>query len=90
MDETQLNELYLLLNQNFVENEDFRFDYTMDFLKWALSPPGAHNNLLFGIRNSTTKKLIGFISSVPVKIRTKSVVTKMVEISFLCVHKKLR
>lgn len=37
-----LTELYTLLNENYVEDDDamFRFDYQPDFLKWALQPPG--------------------------------------------------
>lgn len=37
-----LAELYTLLNENYVEDDDamFRFDYQPDFLKWALQPPG--------------------------------------------------
>ncbi|XP_061811478.1 glycylpeptide N-tetradecanoyltransferase 2 isoform X2 [Nerophis lumbriciformis] len=48
-----LKELYTLLNENYVEDDDnmFRFDYSPNFLKWL---------------------------------------KRMVEINFLCVHKKLR
>lgn len=37
-----LAELYTLLNENYVEDDDamFRFDYQPEFLKWALQPPG--------------------------------------------------
>lgn len=37
-----LKELYTLLNENYVEDDDamFRFDYQPEFLKWALQPPG--------------------------------------------------
>jgi glycylpeptide N-tetradecanoyltransferase len=30
------------LNENYVEDDDnmFRFDYSPDFLRWALQPPG--------------------------------------------------
>lgn len=32
----QLKELYILLNENYVEDDDnmFRFDYSPEFLKW--------------------------------------------------------
>ena len=75
-----------------VEDDDnmFRFDYSPDFLKWALSPPGWHTDWLCAVRASTTKKMVGFISAIPATIRTKTVATEMVEINFLCVHKKLR
>lgn len=37
-DENQLKELYIFLNENYVEDKDamFRFDYQPEFLKWAL------------------------------------------------------
>lgn len=37
-------ELYSLLNENYVEDADalFRFDYPQHFLEWALKPPGWH------------------------------------------------
>lgn len=37
-----LTELYTLLNENYVEDDDamFRFDYQPEFLRWALQPPG--------------------------------------------------
>ena len=36
-----VEEVYKLLNQNYVEDDDnmFRFDYSRAFLKWALRPP---------------------------------------------------
>ena len=35
-------EVYTLLNENYVEDDDnmFRFDYSINFLRWALMPPG--------------------------------------------------
>lgn len=34
--------MYKLLTKNYVEDDDnmFRFDYSIDFLRWALTPPG--------------------------------------------------
>ena len=41
-DESQVEEVYKLLNENYGEDEDnmFRFDYSSEFLQWALRPPG--------------------------------------------------
>jgi glycylpeptide N-tetradecanoyltransferase len=91
-DEAQMQDVYTLLNENYVEDDDnmFRFDYSPEFLKWALSPPGWHTDWLCAVRASTTKKMVGFISAIPATIRTKTMATEMVEINFLCVHKKLR
>ncbi len=45
--ESELKELYNLLNENYVEDDDnmFRFDYSTEFLKWALTPPGWHTEV---------------------------------------------
>lgn len=70
-DETQLAELYTLLNENYVEDDDnmFRFDYSPLFLKWALQTPGWRPEWYAGIRVCTNKKLVGFISAVPGSVK---------------------
>ncbi|TKR67497.1 hypothetical protein L596_023645 [Steinernema carpocapsae] len=94
--ENQLHELYQLLNENYVEDDDnmFRFDYSPEFLKWALKPPGFLRKWHCGVRVATQDgskgKLLAFISAIPVGIRVYDKSVKMVEINFLCVHKKLR
>lgn len=91
-DPPQLQELYQLLNENYVEDDDnmFRFDYSSEFLKWALKPPGWLPDWHCGVRAAKSSKLIAFISAIPCTIRIYDRVQKMVEINFLCVHKKLR
>ncbi|KAI8647223.1 acyl-CoA N-acyltransferase [Parasitella parasitica] len=90
--EMQVKELYELLTMNYVEDDDaqFRFDYSAEFLKWALLPPNQKKSWLVGVRVALNKKLVAFISGVPVAMRTYDVVHKLTEINFLCVHKKLR
>ena len=74
----------------------------------ALKPPGWKLNWHCGVRAKKNKKLLGFISGVPARIKIydqycplvlslKCIycggtfsVQVMVEINFLCVHKKLR
>ncbi|KAF2074237.1 hypothetical protein CYY_004447 [Polysphondylium violaceum] len=90
--QTELQDLYTLLNENYVEDDDnmFRFDYSPSFLKWALQPPHYYKEWHIGVRVKETKKLVGFISAIPADVRVEDKVVKMVEINFLCVHKKLR
>ena len=66
-----LKELYTLLNENYVEDDDnmFRFDYSPDFLKWALQPPGWLLDWHVGVRVVKSKKLVGFISAIPANVR---------------------
>ncbi|KAI8087658.1 acyl-CoA N-acyltransferase [Gilbertella persicaria] len=91
-DEKQVKELYDLLTFNYVEDDDaqFRFDYSAEFLKWALLPPNWKQSWLLGVRVASNKKLVAFISGVPVALRTYETIHHLTEINFLCVHKKLR
>jgi glycylpeptide N-tetradecanoyltransferase len=67
----QLKELYQLLNENYVEDDDnmFRFDYSPEFLHWALKPPGWQKEWHCGVRVAKSNKLVGFISAIPAKIK---------------------
>jgi Myristoyl-CoA:protein N-myristoyltransferase, N-terminal domain len=87
-----LDELYFLLNENYVEDSDamFRFDYQRQFLKWALQPPGWRQDWHCGVRVVKSGRLVGFISGIPAHLVVYKKERKMVEINFLCVHKKLR
>jgi len=84
-DETELNEVYELLRDHYVEDSDhmFRFDYQKDFLKWALLPPKQYPDWVCGVRGGKNNKLFGFITGVPVKLRIKGKMIKMTEINFL-------
>lgn len=86
------SEVYNLLANNYVEDDEnmFRFNYSKEFLQWALRPPGYYRSWHIGVRVKASKKLVAFISGVPARMRAKDNVVKMAEINFLCVHKKLR
>ncbi|KAF9284544.1 glycylpeptide N-tetradecanoyltransferase [Mortierella alpina] len=91
-DDKEIKELYELLTLNYVEDDDamFRFDYSAEFLKWALLPPGWKKAWHIGVRVASNKKLVAFISGIPQDVRVHNSVKRMVDINFLCVHKKLR
>ena len=86
----EANELYSLLTNHYVEDTDgkFRFDYSIDFLRWALTPPEHFPEWLVGVK--ANGKLYGFISAIPIKLVVNSQRIQMAEVNFLCVHKKLR
>ena len=90
--EEECKEVYDLLTQNYVEDDDnmFRFDYSVPFLMWALTPPGYKKDWLFGVRGGKKNKLFGFISGIPVHMTVNGKKMMMAEINFLCVHKSLR
>lgn len=92
LDQGQAEEVYTLLTENYVEDDDnmFRFDYSVDFLQWALTVPGYHQDWHVGVRNIKTGKLLAFITGIPAHVRVHTEEMPMAEINFLCVHKKLR
>ncbi|KAL9715236.1 glycylpeptide N-tetradecanoyltransferase [Leucoagaricus gongylophorus] len=91
-DPVQCKEVYDLLSANYVEDEgaSFRFQYSAEFLQWALMPPGYHKEWHIGVRLVTTKKLVAFISGVPMTLKVRRNVVNVTEINYLCVHKRLR
>jgi glycylpeptide N-tetradecanoyltransferase len=64
----------MLLRENYVEDKEhqFRFDYPVDFLRWALVIPGYKKEWHIGVRVSKSKKLVGFIAGIPVKTVIKN------------------
>ena len=91
-DATEAQEVYTLLTENYVEDDDnmFRFDYSIGFLKWALTVPGFHKDWHVGVRQSNNGKLRAFITGIPAHVHAHGDEMPMAEINFLCVHKKLR
>lgn len=91
--ETHLKELYVLLCENYVEDYDslFRFEYSEEFLKWALMAPGWKPEWHVSVRDGGGNgKLMAFISAVPCKFRIRANSIESVEVNFLCIEKSLR
>ncbi|KAL1632043.1 glycylpeptide N-tetradecanoyltransferase [Neofusicoccum ribis] len=91
-DDKELEEVYDLLTHHYVEDDEamFRFNYSASFLNWALKAPGWRDIWHVGVRATQSRKLVAFISGIPVKLRVRKNLVDSVEINFLCVHKKLR
>ena len=92
-DAVQLQEVYKLLTENYVEDDDnmFRFDYSKEFLMWALTVPNYHSEWHVGVRQKSNGRLRAFITGIPAHVQVyKAEPLLMAEINFLCVHKKLR
>ncbi|KAJ6507349.1 N-myristoyl transferase [Mycena vitilis] len=91
-DPTQNKEVYDLLSMHYVEDDGatLRFQYTAEYLQWALRPPGYFKEWHVGVRVSSNKKLVAFISGVPITVRVRGKVFTASEINYLCIHKKLR
>ncbi|KAI7500158.1 N-myristoyl transferase [Hortaea werneckii] len=96
-DKAELQELYDLLYNHYVEDTDgsFRFNYSVELLAWALKPPGWKREWHIGVRTKPTAegkkgKLVAFIAGVPVSLRVRQAKVESVEINFLTIHRKLR
>lgn len=91
-DPHELEEVYELLSAHYVEDKEamFRFHYTASFFNWSLKAPGWKKDWHVGVRATSSKKLVAFISGIPIDLRVRKATIKSSEINFLCIHKKLR
>ncbi|KAK5132117.1 hypothetical protein LTR08_000368 [Meristemomyces frigidus] len=95
-DKDELKELYELLYGHYVEDVDgsFRFNYSTQFLAWALKPPGWRKDWHIGVRTKPNadgkRKLVAFIAGIPVTLQVRDATIKASEINFLTIHRKLR
>ncbi|KAK0524853.1 glycylpeptide N-tetradecanoyltransferase [Tilletia horrida] len=89
---SDLDDVFELLSGNYVEDGEasLRFKYSAEFLFWVLKHPGFTKKWHLGVRVSSTRKLVAFISGIPHELRVRDRSLHSVEINFLCVHKKLR
>lgn len=91
-DDKGANDVYELLANHYVEDDDnhFRFNYAKAFLQWALLAPGYLREWHLSVRGKAKKNLLAFITAIPANVNVYGKSVQMVEINFLCVHKKLR
>ena len=92
-DEEELKEVHNLLNLHYVEDDNaaFRFSYSKSFLDWALKAPGWRQSWHVGVRaKGKSNVLVASIFGIPTKLRIRDKLVNVVEINYLCVHKKLR
>ncbi|KAJ9150344.1 Glycylpeptide N-tetradecanoyltransferase [Pleurostoma richardsiae] len=91
-DDVQMKEVYELLNGHYVEDDEamFRFNYGTSILRWAMCSPGWKKEWHVGVRATQSKKLVAFISAIPMELRVRENVIHASEVNFLCIHKKLR
>ena len=90
---TEIKEVYTLLSLHYVEDDAamFRFNYSEAFLNWALKSPDWKKSWHIGVRaKGPSRLLVASIFGIPTKLRVRDNVLDVVEINFLCIHKKLR
>ena len=76
-DDKQAKAMYKLLTRNYVEDDDnmFRFDYSVNFLRWALTPPGMYPEWIVGVRTKAKEgskkpgKMVGCITGIPLHMK---------------------
>ncbi|OQU95679.1 protein N-myristoyltransferase, domain-containing protein isoform 1 [Cladophialophora immunda] len=89
----EIKEVYKLLSLHYVEDDHamFRFNYSAVFLDWALKSPDWKKSWHVGVRaKGPSRLLVATIFGIPIKLRIRQHVLDVVEINFMCVHKKLR
>ena len=92
----EVDKLYEFLKTNYIGDEShlFGMEYSKDFLKWYLSPPGMHSEWIVSVlkedKIKNKKKMIGFISAVPSKIVVNGTEVQLAKVNFLCVKKEFR
>lgn len=95
-DKDELQEFYDLLYNHYVEDTEgsFRFNYSKEFLAWALKPPGWSKEHHIGIRTKGADgkkgKLVASITGIPVTLQVRGKSVNACEINFLAIHRKLR
>lgn len=90
---SEIKEVYTLLSLHYVEDDAamFRFSYSESFLNWALKSPEWKKSWHIGVRaKGPSRLLVASIFGIPTKLRVRDNVLDVVEINFLCIHKKLR
>ena len=55
----------------------FRFEYPIDFIRWALQVPGHFKDWHLGVRASKNQKLLAFIAGIPIKMQVREKTIKM-------------
>ncbi|KAK1350371.1 glycylpeptide N-tetradecanoyltransferase [Hamiltosporidium tvaerminnensis] len=88
--EKDINALYLLLKENYVEDlaSDFRLEYSRDFLAWQLNDPKAKPEYAVCLLHQT--KLVGFALGKELILCVSDKVENFLSVNFLCIDRNLR
>jgi glycylpeptide N-tetradecanoyltransferase len=91
-DPAQRTELCEFLRHNYISNSagKWRYAYSEDFLEWVLNGPGSDPEFLVGVRISSNRRIVGFMSGFPISVRMNDRTKRIVAADFLCVHERLR
>ena len=91
--EDELKKVYNFLLEFYYEVEEYKEQYSYEFLKWQFTPiktknKNSHKNILLSIQKN--KKIIAFFSGLPMKLSVYGVELLVYNISFLCIDSNYR
>jgi glycylpeptide N-tetradecanoyltransferase len=91
-DHQELLDVQNFLNNNYLElcNDNIRFAYSTESIKWITMCPDYFPELFICVRTVNSKRIISTIFGIPVKIKVYDKIIEQVEIDLLCVSKKFR
>lgn len=85
-----VEELCEFLKENYIRDDFFEFHYSKELVKWAIQPSGYRDEWNLAIRKKNDKKLVSFMSGIPLRVRVNEKTLNMLQINFLCVSEQLR
>jgi glycylpeptide N-tetradecanoyltransferase len=85
--EFSFEDIHAFVKEHYVSDDRFKLEYDFSTMRWASEASG-HEHICIAL--AETGKLVGYISSVPSKVRVVEDVLNMVDINFLCVHPSYR
>lgn len=90
--DNDLIKVQTFLNNNYLEsdNDNLKFAYSCDSIKWITMCPNYFPELFICVRTVSSKQIIATIFGIPVKVKVFDKIINQVEIDLLCVSKKFR
>jgi len=84
--------LQTFLTNNYLESDDenIRFAYSLQSIKWFMLCPNYLPELFICVRTIKNKKIIATIFGIPIKVKVYDKIINQVEINLLCIDKKYR
>lgn len=91
-DDEELIKLQTFLNNNYLEsdNENMKFAYSIESIKWMTQCPGYFPELAICVRICSSKLIIATIFGIPMTVKVYDKIMTQVEINLLCVDKLFR
>jgi glycylpeptide N-tetradecanoyltransferase len=90
--EEELNKVQQFLNTNYLESDDenMRFAYSKECIKWITQCPFHYPELFICVRTTNNKSIIATIFGIPANVKIYDKIIPQIEINLLCVNKKFR